>query len=777
MDGTVPTVKTTSGSETSPAGRAAGVEAIFLSPADPEGGSSGGKSKELWRHAQDEAGSLSARNQKAESSLSTSSKEVKSSADQTATKKPKHSAQEHGDKVSNKHAGRTPVASTEPLSSSSTSSGKPLKQKHRGPTILEENGRPPILRKSRSVTDIDGERDSQTSSTPSTARGRRMSISVAHYSMASSSHDSSRRSSAASIVISVSRPDSPVPHILQRPDNQSYEDTSLEFLRIRRTAAAVHMITRFKHTPTTSNTLMPEVPRMTNEETAENLIRIHKERRNSMPAIPRLNLKGESESGGSPGDESLIDQRQRDKKESNKRPPDPGRRRGRRRRSSTGSSIMGYYMPASRPSSAMAGAAAIEMSRPSSSATIVQLGKLSRPWTPARSPSPISNESGGNRWGAGSRNFFRSRTPASMAAPLQALNQKVNNLLGCASNILDFYNLRPDLKKEQDPQRQARLLKSKKMNEKKSDEQTSQSRLLKFRKNTVTNLIPLEKIKDAVTPVNKREYPLQIIKQQQIIQHSPMTNQKRSIKKRQVEKPSKLPALQQHPPGKELISKISNLSVPTVASSTSTSSTKSKGIAILKSMMANRTSAAAASAFTGKALPLPAKVRMNKVLKMTKQHRPMRSRSSQNKSNQSAPITNSNQGPPTLVNFFKRANRSNADTRAPIKYETFTDKDRAAAVLLGDADIKTTLEKQLKSGTCPIRAIGSHCYRLIFNLIFFLTKNKREGPLRVAQRESGSSLSCSSGFRDENRWIGHRKVFTQQGSGVFHVSKNNEITF
>ena len=66
---------------------------------------------------------------------------------------------------------------------------------------------------------------------------------------------------------------------------------------------------------------------------------------------------------------------------------------------------------------------------------------------------------------------------------------------------------------------------------------------------------------------------------------------------------------------------------------------------------------------------------------------------------------------PTLVNFFKRSNRSSQrsnnkdggngaagnDPRQPVKFETFTDKDRAAAVLLGDADIKTTLEKQLKS--------------------------------------------------------------------------------
>ena len=65
-----------------------------------------------------------------------------------------------------------------------------------------------------------------------------------------------------------------------------------------------------------------------------------------------------------------------------------------------------------------------------------------------------------------------------MAAPLQALNQKVNNILGCASNILDFYHMRPDIKKEPDPLRAARLLKSKKMNEKKPPEVKLQKRIV-----------------------------------------------------------------------------------------------------------------------------------------------------------------------------------------------------------------------------------------------------------------------------------------------------------
>ncbi len=745
----------------------AGVEAIFLSPADAEEGSSGEQtSQELWRPAQGESGPVD-KNAESKGEVQSAGKAADHSNQQGGEEEEEEEEEQTADddKVLNKQSGQTPVESDEagkPLPGKRTKkSTKKTKQKTKAKQQQQQQqqkqpsleaastteealnsttttadelpanaGRLP-LRKSHSVTDVDGERESQVSSAASSARGRRMSISVAHYSIASSSRDSSRRSSAASIVISISRPDSPLPHVLLQQQEEMLEDNTVEFLRIRKTAATVHMAARFRHT----NTLMPEAPKMTSEETAESLIRMHKERRCSMPTVPRLNLKGEAENG-SAGHEA---DNKKEKEKANKRSKDGDQtRRRRRRRSSTGSSIQGFYMPASRPSSAMAGAA-MDISRPSSSATIIQLGKLSRPWTPARSPSPVSMGSG-NRWG--SRNFFRSRTPTSMAAPLQALNQKVNNILGCASNILDFYQLRPDIKKEPDPLRAARLLKSKKMNQK-PPEVKMQKKIQSLGKKVkeskpadkgkkptveIKKETKKEAVKKEVKPKKKTNPTLQFVKKHQIGKPQEDKSKKNEITKPKVpskdekpvpklEAPEPPPSVRKWPPTLGTTTNpvsSSNLSVPgnqgsTGPGSTTSSTTskvnkekkgkkmKSKGIAILKSMMANRTPTVAAAAFVGKPIPLTAKVKINKVMKFTQM-----GRTAINKGKSMANNANrDNQGPPTLVNFFKRTNRSNPDSRVPIKYETFTDKDRAAAVLLGDADIKTTLEKQLKSGIYP----------------------------------------------------------------------------
>lgn len=776
-------------------GGVAGVEAIFLSSADAEegtGGESASITQELWRqkHAQQEEAAVGKKKKKVP-------KKDKQKSDEQTTKDAGDSKQVP---VSNKHGAgqRTPVASE------STSPGKRSKRQQqpgRGEVSGEDgsshpnvNGRS-SLRKTRSVTDVDGERESQDSSAASSAAGRRggrrMSISVAspyhQYSMGSSSRDSSRRSSAASIVISVSRPDSPLPHLIQRIGE---ETLSIEFLRIRKTAKAIHSASKFRHPriiiqPPDGSTIHAN---MTSEETAANLIRMHKDRRNSMPAIPRLELKEENEK------EERKQQRKQSKdgRAANKRLSDGGQtRRSRRRRSSTGSSIQGFYMPASRPSSAMAGEAGATTidpnSRPSSAATIVQLGKLSRPWTPARSPSPGSTGSGNNRQGAGSRNFFRSRTPTSMVAPLQALNNKVNNILGCASNILDFYHTRPDIKKEPDHGRQHRLLKSTKMNEandssKSERDETAQSRLIKFRKkagqgNQTDKLKELkgklvkpakspqpvvpaaETVKKSVQPA-KQEKPKQqtgkggqkektgskMLPAKQPAKPGDESGKKPEQSDKKTDKSdnkdgskpnsrTKLPILAKETAAanafgnllmkKEQKTTFGNLSIPAGGSALSVSSAVSsqssgtnsgkdreKGIPLLKSMMAKpkaktAVAMAAAAAFTpsaAKPQSFMAKNRINKVLKMAKtaglvtRRKPINNTGGHNQSTQNN--QSNNQGPPTLVNFFKRSNRTtNADSRIPIKYETFTDKDRAAAVLLGDADIKTTLEKQLKSGT------------------------------------------------------------------------------
>jgi hypothetical protein len=371
-----------------------------------------------------------------------------------------------------------------------------------------------------------------------------------------------------------------------------------------------------------------------------------------------------------------------------------------------------------------------------------------------------------------------------MVAPLQALNNKVNNILGCASNILDFYHTRPDIKKEPDHGRQHRLLKSTKMNEandssKSERDETAQSRLIKFRKkagqgNQIDKLKELkgklvkparspqpvvpaaETIKKSVQPA-KQEKPKQQKGSQKEKTGSKMGPAKQPAKpsdesgkkpeqsvktdksdNKDGSKPNsstKLPKLAKETAAanafgnllmkKEQKTTFGNLSIPAGGSALSVSSAVSsqssgtnsgkdreKGIPLLKSMMAKpkaktAVAMAAAAAFTpsaAKPQSFMAKNRINKVLKMAKtaglvaRRKPINNTGGHNQSTQNN--QSNNQGPPTLVNFFKRSNRTtNADSRIPIKYETFTDKDRAAAVLLGDADIKTTLEKQLKSGT------------------------------------------------------------------------------
>ncbi|KAI9563968.1 hypothetical protein GHT06_007706 [Daphnia sinensis] len=752
-----------------------GVEAIFLSSADAEEGTGGEKTsvvtQELWRqqHAQQEEEEAE-RSKKQHSTKNDKQKQQSADVSQKVDQ-PKKAKDDK--RVSNKQA-----AEQQQTPAESTSSGKRPKQKQQQhaeefePDRQPPNGRN-SLRKTRSVTDVDGERESQVSSAASSATarrgGRRMSISVAagahhQYSMGSSSRDSSRRSSAASIVISVSRPDSPLPHLIQRIG----EDTlSIEFLRFRRTAKVVHSASKFRHPH-----IVIQAPdgttnvTMTSEETAANLIRMHKERRNSMPTVPRLDLKEENEK-----DSRHKQKRNKDGSlaATNKRLADGQQtRRNRRRRSSTGSSIQGFYMPASRPSSAIAAdPAAIEpASRPSSAATIVQLGKLSRPWTPARSPSPASGTGSANRYGAGSRNFFRSRTPTSMAAPLQALNTKVNNLLGCASNILDFYHLRPDIKKEPDQRRQNRLLKSMKMNEtsKPDKEETAQSRLMKFRKKAGQGN-PADKLKETkhVTKSAVASAPAEKLaakKQQGTKKPASKENNKEkvAVPKMRTSKASQEPANEKNAKQEDKktdkdkeTSKSNNTKLPTlpasmtaaqkafgnmslnpaskndktaqgnltvtagggscislnsaVSSHSSGANSQTKGgTPLLKSMLEKqkaKTAVVAAVAFSGKSSTSSmTKFRIKKVMKMAKTAGLVARRKPINTSshNQSTQNNTSNQGPPTLVNFFKRSNRTNnADSRIPIKYETFTDKDRAAAVLLGDADIKTTLEKQLKS--------------------------------------------------------------------------------
>jgi hypothetical protein len=291
------------------------------------------------------------------------------------------------------------------------------------------------LRKSRSVSDVQAAENYASSSVTSSVTSlmgaspsqlkenkkqnqqrRRMSISIT-----STSNTQSRRSSigGGSIIISLSRPDSPVPFIIsQSPTNDDDDDDqhqslatasdalaaegvgvtaspaaadasgkannvaphlllmadeSLEFLRIRRTAATVPMATRFR---TSESTLYPPGSGPSSSTGGGKLSNIiDRRRRGSTPSVPRLNLKDEDMSQNRSGSGGASS-------ESSRRVT---RKAQRRRTSSGGSSHRGYFLPASRPSSVMAEASVLayhqqqqlDLSRSTSPVTIaaVQIGK------------------------------------------------------------------------------------------------------------------------------------------------------------------------------------------------------------------------------------------------------------------------------------------------------------------------------------------------------------------------------------------------------------------
>ena len=432
-----------------------GVEAIFLSPADEVaeeegesavsasqgnasthaggGGSGGGgqqKQQELWTRQQQQPQSQPRQQQTHEVRFREENDSV------TTTSNEAHYGGKSAQKPLKDASGKA-----------STSGGK---AGGRRVSIQQQNGdeddnvqqlRHHPLRKSRSVSDVQAEAEnyalSSVTSTSSVTslmgaspsqlkenkqqqqqqqnqQRRRMSISITP--ITSNSH--SRRSSigGGSIIISLSRPDSPVPFIIQSPtsdddQNQSFAtasdtllaadgvdasssspaaatdasgkvkdvpphlllmaDESLEFLRIHRTAATVHMATRFR---TSNSTLYPPGSGPSSSSGGGKLSHIiDRRRRGSTPSIPRLNLKDEDAGSGSGGGGSENSSRRMTRKAQ------------RRRTSSGGSSHRGYFLPASRPSSVMAEASVLayhqqqqlDLSRSTSPVTIaaVQLGK------------------------------------------------------------------------------------------------------------------------------------------------------------------------------------------------------------------------------------------------------------------------------------------------------------------------------------------------------------------------------------------------------------------
>jgi len=297
-----------------------GVEAIFLTT-DPEEGDGTSKGQELWRQQTKGASAGHTRNKSA-------GREGRSGI----VGKMSGTADQH-------HPGATSAAATP---SSIKQQRTPVASPRIYKKLVDDPKSPPVswrnpLRKTQSFSDAIHEEDdaagSRASSATTIAR-RRMSISVTQYSTTSRTDDafSSRRSSAASIIISLSRPESPQSQYILKDAEEERRSPepppqTVEFMRIRTTATTVTVATKFKP----HDSLHPE--RAANGGA-------RKQRRNSAPTIPKLNLQ-ETQQKGDSGAQGIS-------KEENtpiKRPPSADQvSRRHRRRSSSASIQHGFYM-------------------------------------------------------------------------------------------------------------------------------------------------------------------------------------------------------------------------------------------------------------------------------------------------------------------------------------------------------------------------------------------------------------------------------------------------
>ena len=277
-----------------------------------------------------------------------------------------------------------------------------------------------------------------------------------------------------------------------------------------------------------------------------------------------------------------------------------------------------------------------------------------------------------------------------MAAPLQALNQKVRNILGCTNNILDFYGKHCDADVSRDRIRVNRLAKSVKMN----------------RKTIAVAAVAVETdVAAAPSGTSSALRPLPV-----------------AIKGKGRTPPHSKPATKKpHPPKKASAPKNGSTKKPSKPSEPSESSEPSKVVEAIQIAPTAATDAIAADGtnlikIKWKALANVGGVKETetaklatpwKAVKVPKMPIVMKSVTkgggggggggSGGGGSQSLidPVVSS------LVQTLMRQRgdrtKKNRDYMPVCKLEQYTDKDRAAAVLLGDTDIKTTLEKQLKS--------------------------------------------------------------------------------
>ncbi len=441
---TVQSAKGTRSSEERPStGR---VEAIFLSP-DPEDGAGGGGSaqQELWRQTKGQTPANAGATAAAAAAAA-------AAAGPTTTTSPRKKAATNRSRTPSAKKTETPSVSTKRGRNKAATPVEPAAVKAAVMTQAgaETHRAGNRLRKTRSVMDM-GSRVAHDGAAGSHYRGR---PSFASDSQVPLIYGTSRRSSGASITVSLTGPDSPVPRLIfdgGRPESPAtprrfgntlrLDDVTEEFLKIRRAATAVRSATRFRRGshPPASIKADPS-----GASTAPALVKSG--RRGSTPYVPPLNLGGGGAGGhDATGWRTYHSERLDDAAAAGARPAQ------RRSTSPTDPSTpRGFFLPASRPSSTLsqedaaaaaataaataagsaatptpAKSAAYYTSRKSSAASLT-LANVSRPWTPAPTP---PTDATGRRLSPLARSPYRPKSPVSLANPLQSINKQVISYL------------------------------------------------------------------------------------------------------------------------------------------------------------------------------------------------------------------------------------------------------------------------------------------------------------------------------------------------------------
>ena len=646
------------------------VEAIFLSP-DPEDGVSGGSSKqqELWRQDQENNASAASggpNRQRSEKSTSTgSAKTTKSSA------------------ASSKASGRGSkgkAATADPLSPVSTKRDRRPQQQS---SSTDDRMTSPGSATGGSAADSYRNRLRKTRSAMDMVAGvNRWKARPSFTSDAIVPLYASRRSSGASITVSLTCPDSPVPRLIfdgskesPRPsdatprrfgNNLRLEDVlSVQFVKIHQAATTVHSATRL------SRPLRRLVARSQEKQSPR--------RRGSTPFVPRLNLKNSPSNADSPGWRSYPDRLDDDS--------ELGPAVVTRRASSPSemNTPRGFFLPASRPSSTLSQHETQQQQQPNkggyvsrkSSITSLQLANVSRPWTPAPTPptgtrlSPVKNP-------------YRARSPGLISNPLQSINKQVKIILGCASTILEMYNRRVETDARKSP------VKSYK-------KEPFKPIVLNDSKRRAAADKQLQPPTVAVDPKARRSA--------KSIVNNVLGPGWKNKKSAPTTPPSRFRSETKATASRLVNTNTNNNVKRSDPRESHRETTRSSGRKTNRAKSTDKTP-------TKEAISTARSEGKSSVKSGGQQQTPQHA-DTKRKRSMPAP-------PPSLVTFMKSSKSSSSSNKNKTvnggipegvsgcvggiagfnnwpKREQYTDKDRAAAVILGDTDIKTTLEKQLKS--------------------------------------------------------------------------------